>query len=463
MALYADVKSNKEVEDERIEQTVSKATSELTEIQRGRLREVLKEHRRAFVSGDETFGLCQQTEHSIELRDNIPVVCRPYRCSHADRDFLREQVNILKEKGIVRESDSSYASPTIIVHQPHHESTPKQMVHDYRQSNKKTLNTPYPMPIIEDVIDEVTRYEAQYFNVMDIKKAYLSIGMKPEDIPKTAFVTPDGKYEYTRMAFGFCKAPQTMQAVMRRTFNVMKGTATYMDDTGQGAVTIDECIEMLNEALRGIVVNGLKIEVEKCQLVRTTVQFLGYIITAEGRRPDPKHVADIDKFQPQKDTKRLYLFLQFANYYREFIKDFAKITNPLRKLLHKDTKFQWADKHSEIVDQLKRVLTNPPIIATFVPTASTTVSVDASQTGLGAVLSQVHDGKERVIEYASKSLNTHDSMMHSNVLECMAVHWAVSDKFSIYLRGGPSFKVLSDNYSVVYANGLGKLNRRFAR
>lgn len=403
---------------EQIEVTVRKASSALTEEHKDRLRAVLTKHHKAFVAGKDTLGLCPHAEHSIELRDNIPVVSRPYRCSPADRDFLREQVNILKQKGVIRESDSAYASPTLVINQPHHPSTPKRMVHDYRQLNRKTVNTPYPMPIIEDVLDEVTRGGAKIFNVMDIKTAFLSIRVKPEDVHKTAFVTPDGKYEYLRMAFGFCKAPQTMLAVMRRTFSGMKRTATYMDDIGQGASEIDEAIDLLEEALRRVVINGLKMDIAKCQIERTEVNFLGYIISAKGRKPDPKRVADVEKFQPQKDAKHLFSFLQFANYFRKFIKDFASTTHPLRKLLHKDALFNWTDE-------------------------------------------QVQDDIERVIEYASKSLNSHDSKQHSNVLECMAVHWAVTEKFSVYLRGGQPFKVLTDNYSVVYAASIGKLNRNY--
>ncbi len=115
------------------------------------------------------------------------------------------------------------------------------------------------------------------------------------------------------------------------------------------------------------------------------MSFLGYIISKEGRKPDPKRVADIDKFQPQKDAKHLFSFLQFANYFRKFIKDFASKTHPLRKLLHKDTVFKWTIEHNGIVEFLKEKLNNPPIIATFDPTAPTTLMVDASQTGLGAV------------------------------------------------------------------------------
>lgn len=141
-------------------------------------------------------GLCPHTEQSIDLRDNIPVTSRPYRCSPADRQFLKKEVSDLLYKGIIRESDSEYASPTIVVDQPHHTTTPRRMVHDYRKLNAKTITAPYPMPIIEDVIADMMSEEAKYFTVMDVNSTFLTIRIKHDDIHKTAFVTPDGKYKY---------------------------------------------------------------------------------------------------------------------------------------------------------------------------------------------------------------------------------------------------------------------------
>lgn len=215
------------------------------------------------------------------------------------------------------------------------------MVHDYRKLNAKTVNPSYPMPIIEDVISDITRDESKYFTVMDVKAAFLTIRVKEDDIHKTAFVTPDGKYEYLRMAFGFCKAPQTMQKVMRHTFDGLPRTATYMDDVGQGASTVSESLKILEEALHRVKLNGLKMDIRKCQFIRDKVTFLGYVITNEGRTPDGSRIAAIDKFEPHANPKKLYSFLQFVNHYRKFVPNFSKITRPLRDQVSKKTKFEW--------------------------------------------------------------------------------------------------------------------------
>ncbi|KAL3183245.1 hypothetical protein MRX96_034294 [Rhipicephalus microplus] len=253
-----------------------------------------------------------------------------------------------------------------------------------------------------------------------------------------------------------------MQRVMCRKFDGLPRTATYMDDVGQGATTVREALDLLNEALRRVVINGLKMDLRKCQLIPDKVSFLGYVIFTVGRTLDDSRVAAVEKFEPHRNAKKLYSFLQFANHYRKFIPEFAKVTHKLRHLLAKDIPFVWTDAYEATVNTIKHALKNPLILASFRPDCPTDVHVDASPTVLGAVLSQTQDGKERIIEYASRSLNEHDRGLHSNMLECMALHWAITEKFSVYLRGGPRYTVFTDNFSLSYLVQKGASNRRFA-
>ncbi|XP_064461924.1 uncharacterized protein LOC135372149 [Ornithodoros turicata] len=169
-----------------INKAVDHMTPDATEEEQNRLRELLTTHHEAFATTEDSVGACPHTEHSIELRDNIPVASRPYRCSPADRDFIRSQVQEYLNKDIIRASESEYAAPTIVVDQPQHPTNPRRMVHDYRRLNAKTISTPYPMPVMEDVIDDVMRNGAVYFTVMDVKSAFLTIRIKDDDIHKTA-------------------------------------------------------------------------------------------------------------------------------------------------------------------------------------------------------------------------------------------------------------------------------------
>ncbi|KAL3208260.1 hypothetical protein MRX96_052582 [Rhipicephalus microplus] len=204
-------------------------------------------------------------------------------------------------------------------------------------------------------------------------------------------------------------------------------------------------------------------DLRKCQLIQDKVSFLGYVIFAKGRTLDESRVAAVEKFEPHRNAKKLYSFLQFANHHRKFVPEFAKVTLKLRHLLAKDVPFVWTDAHEATANAIKHALKKPPILTSFRPDCPTNVPVDASQTGLGAVLSQTQDGKERIIEYASRSLNEHDRGLHSNMLECMTLYWAITEKFSVYLRGGPRFTVFTNNFSLSYLVQKGASNRRFAR
>ncbi|KAL3255393.1 hypothetical protein MRX96_017306 [Rhipicephalus microplus] len=170
------------------------------------------------------------------------------------------------------------------------------------------------------------------------------------------------------------------------------GSATYCADAifsaPSGATTVREALDFLKEALRRVVINGLKINLRKCQLIQDNVSFLGYVIFAEGRTLDESRVAAVEKFEPHRNAKKLYSFLQFANHFRKFIQEFAKVTHKLRHLLAKNVPFVWNDAHEATVNAIKHALKNPTILASFRPDCPTNVHVDASQTELGVVLSQ---------------------------------------------------------------------------
>ncbi|KAL3255383.1 hypothetical protein MRX96_017298 [Rhipicephalus microplus] len=161
-----------------------------------------------------------------------------------------------------------------------------------------------------------------------------------------------------------------------------------MDDVGQGATTVREALDLLNEVLRRVVINGLKMNLRKCQSIQDNVSILGYVIFAEGRTLDEYRVAAVKKFEPHRNAKKLYSFLQFANHFRKFIPEFAKVTHKLRHLLAKDVPFVWNDAHEATVNAIKHALKNRTILVSFHPDCPTNVHVDASQTKLGTVLSQ---------------------------------------------------------------------------
>ncbi|KAL1486731.1 hypothetical protein MTO96_031280 [Rhipicephalus appendiculatus] len=190
-------------------------------------------------------------------------------------------------------------------------------------------------------------------------------------------------------------------------------------------------------------------DLHECPCVRDKISYLGNMISAQRRTLGAARVAAIDKFESHRNAKKLYSFLQFANHYRKFLSKFSRLTHKLRQLLAKDVPFVWTEAHQAIANAVKHACKKPPVLASFHPDCPTYVHIDASQTGLGAVLSRSQDGRERIIEYACRSLSEYDRGRHYNMLQCMALHWAIVEKF-IYLKGSPRFTVYTDNFSLSY-------------
>lgn len=277
-------------------------------------------------------------------------------------------------------------------------------------------------------------------------------------------MTQDDKGEFLRMSFGMSGAPATMHMKMIETFSNMSHTVTYMDDIGQGARSQDEAIDLFESALRRLAANGLCIHLSKCQIAKETIKFLGHIVSGEGIRTDTNRIGDVDKFQPTKSKSRMISFIQFLSYYRRFIKDFAKKVYPLRQITKPNANFIINNEHKEIIKDLVNSLKSRPLLHHFKHGRPTSVYVDACQEGLGAVLVQQSDKGEVPVEFASKSVSDRDRrLLHSNMLECMAVHWAITERFKIYLYGLSCFNVYTDNFAVPYLVKAGTTNRRFAR
>lgn len=226
---------------------------------------------------------------------------------------MKEEITQWIAKGIVSHSTSQYASPCIVVHQPHHPSTPLRLCTDFRKLKQKTIKHPYPMPRIDDVIDRLA--SSKYFTTMDIKKGFLNIPIQEGDRHKTAFVTPDGHFEYNRMSFGLCNAPATMQAAMDRYFDQFKWSdelALYMDDICIHTADPNRNIELIDQVLQRLIQIGLKVDMKKCQFVKTELSFLGRIVSSTAVRPDPSRTADIDKYSTFDNAKQMRSFLGLA-------------------------------------------------------------------------------------------------------------------------------------------------------
>lgn len=420
-----------------------------------RLMKILNQFRSTVSLSIEELGCADVPGMKIELLDNEPIIRRPYRLSIAEREKVKRMVSELETAGIIRESSSPYASPILLVKK---KTGDERMCVDYRALNKVTKRMKYPLPIIDDQIDRLGG--KKYFTSLDLKSGFYQIPLHPDAIEKTAFVTPDGHYEFLRVAFGLVNAPEYFQKTMMTTF---RGTDcnVYIDDILLASDSIDEGFELLVKALEILQSKRFSINIAKCRFFQERIDYLGREISQAGVRPGLLKVEALMKTESPKDVKQVRQFLGLAGYFRKFIKDFAKRTAPLTQLLHKNCSWKWGKDQEEAVQDIKKALSSRPILSIFDPALETEVHTDASAIGLGAMLIQKSEGKTHVIAYHSRKTTSTEQRYHSYDLETLAVVDALT-KFRVYLIG-IKFTVVTD-CSAVRATATKKdLNPRVAR
>lgn len=448
-------------------------SDDLTPCQLRQLTALTDEFSDIFTTSASEIGLFPDLEMEIHLTSDTPIKCKPYRLTEPDRVFLRDQVLEWFAVGVCRPSTSPYAAPAFVVDQPFHESTPRRMVIAYdRTINPITVKDPFPIDNMDDMVHKMSG--KRYMSLFDIRRAFNNIRIREEDIPKTAAITPDDHIEFIRVPFGLTNAPAMLARALSVAYGHLlpHGLAKYYDDLGAAHHDFVAHLAFLRLFFEATRRHGLKMSRKKCTFAATEIHLLGRVISAAGELPDPNRIAAISNHRTLTSVHAVRSFLGFANTMRKHIQSFASIAAPLnvllRKLPHADSPPRSNQPVSLNTDQqaafdaLKIALTTPPLLAFFVQGAPTQVETDASYTGLGACLSQLQDGNRRIIEYASRSLKDAETRYHSNELEIAAVHWALTDKFRLYLVGHP-FTLVTDNFTTAYVVSKSKINRKFAR
>jgi transposase InsO family protein len=443
--------------------------------QKKRLEELLNKYGHGFTLEEEDdVGYADHVCHRLRTTDDKPVA-QPYRRIPPHQlQEVQDHIKGLLAKKIIVESQSPYAAPVVIVRK---KSGEIRLVVDYRRLNSKTIGDAYPLPRIQESFDALVG--AQYFSTLDLTSGYHQIAMNPADQHKTAFVTPFGQYEYTRMPMGLSGAPATFQRLMNATMSdfLFEFLLVYLDDLLVYSKTFEEHLEHLEKLLQRITDTGLKLKLKKCQFLRKEVTYLGHTISAEGIRCESSKMDVIQEWPTPTTTTALRSFLGLASYFRRFIEGFARIAGPLHDLVTEGGKVSkkkktikiehlWTPQHQAAFDALKTALVSAPVLGFADFKKPFILETDASHDGLGAILSQEQEGKRRVIAYASRRLRPtekNQANYSSMKLEFLAMKWAITEKFRHYLIGA-SFEVYTDNNPLVHFRTapLGALEQRWA-
>ena len=412
---------------------------------KNKIKEILKRNIDSFGKDENDIGALHGYEHRIDLTDDVPVSLRPYRTPHSKIKEIDSEILRLKKAGIIKDSISAYSAPCLIVYK---KSGKPRLVVDFRRLNKKVTPIQYPLPHLETALQQLGGNK--FFSTLDLLSGYHQIKLRKEDQHKTAFTTGRGLYEYSRVPFGMMTSGAAMQYAIERVLGELNGRIcqTYIDDIIVYGRSEEEHDKNLDIVLRTLKENGFKLNLSKCQFRKQKVECLGHVISAEGITPNPSKVTDIQNKKEPRNVKDVRSFLGMASYYRRFVPDFAKIAKPITQLTKKDVKWNWSNEctnaYKEIIDRITRapVLVYPDFEKTFY------VTTDASTEGLGAILTQIHQGKHRPIAFYSRALNNAEKKYHIYELEALAVKAALQ-KFRFYLLG---YKVVvrTDNQPALY-------------
>ena len=370
----------------------------LSPLQQQQLNALFQEFSDVFSQGEDDLGSTPLLEHTIETHG--PSLQQPYRRqSPAVRLEEMVQVQQMLASNVIRPSNSPWASPVVMVRK---KDGSLRFCVDFRQLNTATVKDAHPLPRIDDLLDAL--HGAKWFSNLDLKSGYWQVPITEQDKAKTAFRTSGGQlYEFNQVPFGLCNAPATFSRLVDRVLAGLHWETClfYLDDIIVFSSTWEEHLARLCQVFERLRHTNLKLGADKCTFAAKEVSNLGHQATEEGLLPDSLLLAAIREIPPPKTATEVRSFLGLAGYYRRYVKGFAAIAGTLHALTRKDAVFHWSAKCQAAFDQLKHLLTTSPITAFPDFSQAFRLYTDASTAGLGAILAQVRDGKERIICCAS--------------------------------------------------------------
>ena len=320
---------------------------------------------------------------------------------------------------------------------------------DYRKLNDVTRKDAYPLPRIDDTLNALAG--SQMFSTIDLVSGYWQVEVDEVDRPKTAFCTTEGLFQLRVMPFGLCNAPATFQRLMDLVLSGLQWSQclVYLDDIIVLGKTFDDHLLNLAAVFDRLRDAGLKLKPSKCAFFRRQVQYLGHVISREGVAADPTKIEKVANWPTPTSTREVQQFLGFASYYRRFIRDFAQIAKPLHRLTERGSSFRWNDDCQVAFDTLRKLLTSAPVLAYPDFDCKFILDMDASDSGIGAVLSQINsEGHECVIAYGSRLLTKAERNYCVPQRKLLAVV-VFTSQFRFYLLGR-QFMLRTDHGSLTW-------------
>lgn len=384
----------------------------------------------------------REWDHDIPLVPGArPISTRQYRYTPAQKTEIEAQVTAMLRAGLIQPSASPFSSPVLLVRK---KDLTWRFCIDFRSLNSITVKNKYPLPVIDELLDELAG--ACWFSKLDLRAGFHQIRLRAGEEYKTAFRTHQGHFEFRVMPFGLTNAPATFQGAMNTVLAPLlrRCVLVFLDDILVYSATLDEHVQHLRQVLCLLKQHDLKAKLSKCTFSQPELSYLGHRISASGVATEQDKIQTVQEWPIPVNLKELRGFLGLAGYYRKFVRHFGLISRPLTELLKKGSQFIWTPPVDTAFRELKRALTEAPVLALPDFAKRFVIETDASGTGVGAVLMQ--DGHP--IAYLSKALCPKNLGLSAYEKECLALLMAV-DHWRPYLQHS-EFTIRTDQKSLLH-------------
>ena len=461
IAAPTESKFNKLSGENRVEAILKEMDiSSLNLQQKNIVRRLVSERATSFALEGEYLPYTALVQPAIPTGDANPIRKRPYRMPEYQKEHLDKILRKLMEEEIIKPSSSNWATPMLLI--PKKQPNTFRLVCDYRDTlNKVILKDCYPLPLINDLLDNLR--SSKIFSTIDLKQGYHQLKIKPEDTHKTAFVCCKGLYEYIRLPMGLQISTGVFQRLLENLFSDLIGKCmvVYIDDLVVYSETEEQHEVDLRMVMERLSTASLSMKPDKCYFFQHTITYLGHEISAQGVYPNKAKLKCIAEFPIPRVLRQLRSFLGLCSYYRRFIKDFAKIAKVLTDRTKGKRPWSWGEEEQQAFENLKTKLMNPPILSYPRFDCQFILFTDASDEALGAVLSQVQDGEEKVIAYGSKRLNSRECNYSTVEKEAYAVVTFL-EEYRCYLLGR-HFVVVTDHKPLQWLTSMKEPRGRLGR
>ena len=425
------------------------------EVQRRQLMTLLEEYHDLF---DEISpGSAKDVRHEIDVEpETRPIFQKPYAVPFSKKKIIADEVQKMLDAGVIQKSKSPWSSPIVLATK---KDGSVRFCVDFKKLNQVTKKDKYPLPDIDQMLRQVQG--AKYFTSLDLASGYWQIKLREEDREKTAFTTDEGHYEWIVMPFGLTNGPATFQRYIDEILKTIEQVKKLIDDILVFTKTWEQHLNVLRKVFEILRDSRVKLKLKKCHFLKPQVNWVGHVVDGDGIRVDPAKTVALERVPVPSNAKELRSFLGLANYYRKFVKNFAMIAAPLYNLTRKDVPWEWNPSTQQAFDSLKKslmstdVLVNPDFEKPYI------LYTDASDIGMGAVLTQNHGDEERPITYISQHFSPRERKYSTIEKEMAAIIWAL-DKLRLYLYGS-HFSIKSDHRPLKWLlqkqNAVGRLGR----